>query len=133
LFSKLSEDRQLKHLKVIAFTHKQVELKDLGSLVISNDELDARMRDLKDGFDIPEIFYIATCNRVEFVFYGEYQLTQDFIASFLDKLNFCVPQEQMASFLEQVDTYEGVDALRHMFRMSCSLESLVVGEKEILA
>src|SRR5690554_3556206 len=91
------------------------------------------MLNLKHGFDIPEIFYIGTCNRVEFVFYGAHQLTPDFITRFLDKLNFCVPQERMASFLDQIDTYEGIDALRHLFRMSCSLESLVVGEKEILA
>lgn len=123
----------MKHLKVIAFTHKHVELRDLGSLVIDNEELNARMRGLKQAFDIAEIFYIGTCNRVEFVFYGTHQLTPDFIASFLKKLNFCVPEVQLASFLNQVDTYEGIDALRHLFRMSCSLESLVVGEKEILA
>ena len=119
----------MKHLKVIAFTHKHVELRDLGSLVIDNEELNARMRGLKQAFDIAEIFYIGTCNRVEFVFYGTHQLTPDFIASFLKKLNFCVPEVQLASFLNQVDTYEGIDALRHLFRMSCSLESLVVGQE----
>lgn len=123
----------MRHLKVIAFTHKHVDLKDLGSLVIDNGELDSRMLDLKHGFDIPEIFYIGTCNRVEFVFYGSHSLTPAFIESFLDKLNLRLPEERMAVFLEQVDTYEGMDALRHLFRMSCSLESLVVGEKEILA
>jgi glutamyl-tRNA reductase len=123
----------LKNLKVIAFTHKQVDLKDLGNLVICNEELESRLLHLKNNLDIPEIFYIGTCNRVEFVFYGPHALTNKFIADFLDKLNFCVPQERMACFLNQVNTYEGIDALRHLFRMSCSLESLVVGEKEILA
>ena len=123
----------MKNLKVIAFTHKQVDLKDLGNLVICNEELESRLLHLKNSLDIPEIFYIGTCNRVEFVFYGEHTLTQSFIAEFLDKLNFCVPQERMACFLSQVNTYEGIEALRHLFRMSCSLESLVVGEKEILA
>ena len=123
----------MKNLKVIAFTHKQVELKDLGNLVICNEELESRLLHLKNNLDIPEIFYIGTCNRVEFVFYGAHELTKDFIANFLDKLNFCVPEERMACFLGQVNTYEGLDALRHLFRMSCSLESLVVGEKEILS
>lgn len=123
----------MKNLKVIAFTHKHVELKDLGSLVIENEELDDRLINLKHSFDIPEIFYIGTCNRVEFVFYGAHELTTDFMKDFLDQMNFCVPEQRMESFLSQVNTYEGVDALRHLFRMSCSLESLVVGEKEILA
>lgn len=123
----------MKHLKVIAFTHKHVDLKDLGNLVIENEELDERLVHLKHSFDIPEIFYIGTCNRVEFVFYGPHELTSDFVSDFLNKLNFCVPEERMENFLNQVNTYEGLDALRHLYRMSCSMESLVVGEKEILA
>jgi len=123
----------LKQLKVIAVTHKKVDLKDLGNLVIGNEELDQRLLSLKESFDIPEIFYLGTCNRVEFVFYGEQELTPGFMTAFLAKLDSQVPAERMEDFLSKVDTYEGVDALRHLFRMSCSLESLVVGEKEILA
>jgi len=123
----------LKNLKVIAFTHKHVDLKDLGNLVVCNEELDSRLINLKNNLDIPEIFYIATCNRVEFVFYGAHELTDEFIANFMDKMNFCVPSERLQCYLGQVTRYSGLEALRHLFRMSCSLESLVVGEKEILA
>lgn len=123
----------MRNLKVIAFTHKHVDLKDLGNLVICNEELDARLINLKNNLDIPEIFYIGTCNRVEFVFYGAHELTDEFIANFMDKMNFCVPSERLQCYLGQVTRYSGMEALRHLFRMSCSLESLVVGEKEILA
>lgn len=123
----------MKNLKVIAFTHKHVDLKDLGNLVICNEELDARLINLKNSLDIPEIFYIGTCNRVEFVFYGAHELTDEFIADFMQKMNFCVPAERLQCYLGQVTRYAGMDALNHLFRMSCSLESLVVGEKEILA
>ena len=123
----------MKNLKVIAFTHKHVELKDLGNLVICNEELESRLINLKHSLDIPEIFYIGTCNRVEFVFYGAYELSDDFVAKFMEKLNFCVPQERLQCYLGQVNRYEGLDALNHLLRMSCSLESLVVGEKEILS
>jgi len=134
LFPKLSEhSTALKNLKVIAFTHKHLDLKDLGNLVICNEELESRLINLKNSFDIPEIFYVGTCNRVEFVFYGAHELTPLFIKEFMHKLNFCVPSEQLECFLGQVNTYEGIDALNHLLRMSCSLESLVVGEKEILA
>lgn len=123
----------MKNLKVLAFTHKHVELKDLGNLVICNEALESRLINLKHSLDIPEIFYIGTCNRVEFVFYGAHELTHEFIADFMGKLNFCVPQERLQCYLGQVNKYEGMDALNHLLRMSCSLESLVVGEKEILA
>lgn len=101
--------------------------------MICNEELDSRLINLKNNLDIPEIFYIATCNRVEFVFYGAHELTDDFIADFMDKMNFCVPSERLHCYLGQVTRYTGLEALNHLFRMSCSLESLVVGEKEILA
>lgn len=123
----------MKNLKVLAFTHKHVELKDLGNLVICNEELESRLMNLKHNMDIPEVFYIGTCNRVEFVFYGAHDLTNEFIEQFMEKLNFCVPQERLQCYLGQVNKYEGMDALNHLLRMSCSLESLVVGEKEILA
>ena len=123
----------MKNLKVIAFTHRHVDLRDLGNLVICNEELDSRLINLKNTLDIPEIFYIGTCNRVEFVFYGPHELTDDFVVQFLDSMNFCVPTERMQCYLGQVNRYSGLDALNHLFRISCSLESLVVGEKEILA
>src|SRR5690606_10739944 len=110
-----------------------VELKDLGNLVICNEELEDRLANLKTRLDIPEIFYIATCNRVEFVFCGGHDLNDQFIADFMQQMNFCVPAERLQCYLGQVTRYTDMDALNHLFRMSCSLESLVVGEKEILA
>jgi len=123
----------LENLRVIAFTHRHVDLKDLGNLVICNEELEGRLANLVNAMDIPEIFYIGTCNRVEFVFCGTHELTDTFVADFMGKMNFCVPADRLRCYLGQVTRYSGMDALTHLFRMSCSLESLAVGEKEILA
>jgi glutamyl-tRNA reductase len=123
----------LKHLKVLAFTHQQIDLKELGKLVICNQTLVGRLNDVREKFDIPEIFYIGTCNRVEFVFSASQQLTFDFIKAFIQTLNFCIPIDKLDDFVSKVNTYEDEQAFNHLLRVSCSLESLVVGEKEILA
>jgi glutamyl-tRNA reductase len=123
----------LKLLKVIAFTHKHIDLKDLGKFVICNESLTDRLRSVQAQFNIPEIFYISTCNRVEFVFSGPDALTGQFIRNFIASLNFCIPEDQLDGFCKQVSAYEDVEALNHLLRTSCSMESLVVGEKEILA
>jgi len=123
----------LKYLKVIAFTHKQIDLKDLGKFVICNESLESSLESVRQKFDIPEIFYIGTCNRVEFVFTADQNLTNEFVRGFIQALNLPVSDEQVQAFAEQVSIYEDVDALNHLLRISCSLESLVVGEKEILA
>ena len=110
-----------------------MDLKDLGNLVICDEELEQRLTVLRDTFQASELFYIGTCNRVEFVFYGDQELDEAFKQKFVSSLGTCITGEQLDSILSQVDTYDGVDAINHLFRISCSLESLVVGEKEILA
>jgi glutamyl-tRNA reductase len=123
----------LKYLKVIAFTHKQIDLKDLGKFVICNESLESSLESVRRKFDIPEIFYIGTCNRVEFVFTADQNLSNEFVREFIQALNLPVSDEQVQAFAEKVSIYEDVEALNHLLRISCSLESLVVGEKEILA
>jgi glutamyl-tRNA reductase len=123
----------LKYLKVIAFTHKNVDLKDLGKFVICNESLEDSLDSIRKKFDIPEIFYIGTCNRVEFVFTADQQLNVEFVSDFIKTLNLPVSHQQIDNLAERVSVYEEVEALNHLLRISCSLESLVVGEKEILA
>lgn len=123
----------MKILKVIAFTHKHIDLKDLGKFVICNETLESSLERVKQRFEIPEIFYVGTCNRVEFVFTAEQTLNSEFVREFIETLNLCIPQEQIENFVSQVSVYEDIEALNHLLRISCSLESLVVGEKEILA
>ena len=123
----------MKQLKVLAFTHQRIDLKELGKLVICNQTLADRLKTVKEKFEIEEIFYIGTCNRVEFVLSTCIELTPDFIKNFLQSFQFCIPQDHIDEFVSRAFIYQDLDALRHLLRISCSLESLVVGEKEILA
>jgi glutamyl-tRNA reductase len=123
----------LEYLKIIAFTHKQIDLKSLGKLVICEQTLDDRLKNIQAELSVKEIFYVGTCNRVEFIFTTRADVDKDFISRFLHVLNMGLPEECMETFIENVSVYEQVEAFNHLLRTSCSLESLVVGEKEILA
>lgn len=123
----------MEYLKIIAFTHKQIDLKSLGKLVICEQTLDDRLRNIQSELNIKEIFYVGTCNRVEFVFTATAELDKSFISRFLHVLDMGLPEEYMENFINNVSTYEKEEAFNHLLRTSCSLESLVVGEKEILA
>jgi glutamyl-tRNA reductase len=124
----------LKFLKVIAFTHKQIDLKELGCLFLCNEAIDSRLELLKTKFDIPEIFYLSTCNRIEFVFTAEQTLDKKFAKSFLQAFHSEeLSKDILNKVIENCSVYEKEDALNHLMRVSSSLESLVVGEKEILA
>lgn len=133
LFCKKNYSNQLEYLRIIAFTHKQIDLKSLGKLVICEQTLDDRLRNIQIELNVREIFYVGTCNRVEFIFTSENEVDKDFIFRFLTVLDMGLPDKYMEQFIENVSVYQKVDAFNHLLRTSCSLESLVVGEKEILA
>ncbi|WP_183578487.1 glutamyl-tRNA reductase [Mucilaginibacter sp. X5P1] len=122
----------MKYLKVIAFTHKQIELKDLGRLVICQENLIDKLQEVKKEFLISEIFYLGTCNRVEFVLVTDQVVDMAYTERFLNALNIGVCHHSMGTLLHGVTIYEDQEALNHLLRTSCSLESLIVGEKEIL-
>jgi len=121
----------LKYLKVIAFTHKQIELKELGKLVICQENLTDKLRRVKLQFDIPEIFYLATCNRVEFIMAANRVVDNDFAERFIETLDIGLCSEHVGIFMQGASIYEDNEALNHLLRTSCSLESMIVGEKEI--
>jgi len=123
----------LKYLKVIAFTHKQIELKELGKLVICQENLIGKLQHVKSIFGISEMFYLATCNRVEFIMVTPQEVDKAFAQKFIETLDIGLCPIHLGIFLESASIYEGQDALNHLLRTSCSLESLIVGEKEILA
>jgi glutamyl-tRNA reductase len=123
----------LKYLKVIAFTHKQIELKELGRLVICQENLTEKLQQVKTQFGIPEIFYLATCNRVEFVMTTPQVVDKDFAKRFIEAFNTELCHDSLSTFMDSASIYEDQEAMVHLLRTSCSLESLIVGEKEILA
>ena len=122
----------MKYLKVIAFTHKQIELKELGKLVICQENLTEKLHNVKARFGISEIFYLATCNRVEFVMMTSQTVDKQFAREFMHALNIGLCPVSTSVLLEAASIYEDQDALDHLLRTSCSLESMIVGEKEIL-
>ena len=123
----------MKYLKVIAFTHKQIELKEIGRLVVCQENLTEKLQQVKTQFGIPEIFYLATCNRVEFVMTTPQVVDKDFAKRFIEAFNTELCEHSLSTFMDGASIYEDQEAMVHLLRTSCSLESLIVGEKEILA
>lgn len=123
----------MKYLKVIAFTHKQIELKELGRLVMCQEDLTQKLHEVKSRYNISEIFYLATCNRVEFVMSTPQTIDKEFAHAFLQDLQIGLCTHSASTFIDAAAIYQGQEAMNHLLRTSCSLESLIVGEKEILA
>ncbi|HVV56280.1 MAG TPA: glutamyl-tRNA reductase, partial [Mucilaginibacter sp.] len=92
-----------------------------------------KLQRIKARFDISELFYLATCNRVEFILTTGHIVDEAFAEKFIKALDLGLCADHTSLFLKGGVIYEDYEALNHLLRTSCSLESLVVGEKEILA
>lgn len=79
---------------------------------------------------IHESVILSTCNRVEVV-----ATSSDGFSAFKDIRRFLSEQKAQrhaAPLDEHIYTYTGAEAVRHLFRVAASLDSMVVGEPQIL-
>jgi glutamyl-tRNA reductase len=121
--------------KILTVTHKRTNLKEIGDFVIktsSNDELQERLNGIKGQFHIDEFLYLPTCNRVMYFFTTEQLVDERFITHFFQSVNPTLPIETINQMDEIVQVYEGADALEHLLEVAASLDSLVIGERQIL-
>ncbi len=78
---------------------------------------------------IKEGFFLSTCNRVEALITTEAaEEAKQFVISMMSRLGN-IPEENFSSSLY---TFEDTDAVRHILRVASSLDSMVVGEPQIL-
>ena len=78
---------------------------------------------------INEILLYSTCNRVEVLFVAEdKQAAVASVKAYLSRRND-VPLER---FEQALYLYEDNEAVRHLFRVAASLDSMIVGEPQIL-
>ena len=119
-------------LKIIAFTHKQTPLSELNLFFLHDENRKERLEFLKYTCDINEILYISTCNRIEFVFTSQHECNNTFLIKFFSHFLRDWNGEEIKFAVKNAEVFEGENALRHIFKVASSLESLVVGEREII-
>ncbi|MEW5925444.1 MAG: glutamyl-tRNA reductase [Candidatus Zixiibacteriota bacterium] len=108
----------------------QQNLPLLESLTLDRENKFEKLHELKSSLEISELIYLATCNRVEFIYAstGKYSSNQIFYRL----LDFFFSGGHSISFFpNDFYHYTGRDAITHLFRTVSSLESLVMGEAQI--
>ncbi len=108
----------MNEIRGLLVTHKRAEISEIEELCrLPAPELRSRLLDL--GAD--EALVLQTCNRAEF-----YASVEDDAEVFDDLVD---RYDVRTGVAEEV---EGPDAVRHLMRLASGLESMVVGEDEIL-
>lgn len=116
---------------LVGVNHKSTPLAVRELLALSDDACAAGLRSLVDGEIVREGLIVSTCNRVEVLTEtaaGRLSETSERIINFLTQTNE-LPRSQF-----EKDLYQHTDdqAVRHLFRVASSLDSLVVGEPQVL-
>lgn len=122
----------LQDYRILTVTHRDTSLKDIGRFAIAADQaavLDEKLEAIQRLFGFDELMYVATCNRVLFLFITEQPLDAAFVERFFQFVN---PQLDAQTIADHVRPLEGMAAVAHLYEVGGSIDSLVVGERQIL-
>jgi glutamyl-tRNA reductase len=122
----------VQRIKVIAFTHKNIDLKEIGRFHLEDSVVPERLAALKTQIGASELMYLSTCNRVEFLLITERELTKSLLTEFFSAFNPSWSPAELDWAVTHASVLEGDTALQHLFNVASSLDSLVVGEREII-
>ena len=113
-------------LALIGVNHKTAPIALREKIAIGRDDLAETTRALASTPGVAECMIVSTCNRVELV--AALEGPDVPVAGFLSSY-FGIDASVLAPHLYE---YHDKDAVSHLFRMAASLDSMVVGEPQIL-
>lgn len=116
---------------VLGLNHKSAPIEIREKLAFDATQTIKALRELKLRFREAEFVLLSTCNRVELYCASEIsqEVTAKNLAEFLSKFHN-IPIEK---FQESLYAYEDEDSVRHLLTVASSLDSMVVGEAQIIA
>jgi len=118
--------------KIISITHKLVHLDLIGKLHLDETNQQHYLGAAKMMLSFKELMFLSTCNRVEFLVVTENEISEAVLSELYRSINSRISDEELKELIIGTSVYENEKGLTHLFEVSSSLDSLVVGEREII-
>ena len=117
------------NILVVGLNHKTAAVDVREKLAFSGPKLEEGLVKIKSVSGIMEALILSTCNRVEIYAnvdnpQNAYESIKDFLSGFHG-----IERDSLETALY---THEDTNAVKHIFRVAASLDSMVVGEPQIL-
>jgi glutamyl-tRNA reductase len=122
----------LEHLYIAAFTHKNLEVSEVGMLHIEEQEQKERLSSVKTACGFSELMFLSTCNRVEFIFCTDQIVSHSLLHTVFETLYPHFTKNQTETFATNAELSGGIQAVNHMLNVASSIDSMVIGEREII-
>ena len=112
-------------LALVGLSHKTAPVEVRERLAFDNGDLGEALQSLAACDGVSEAMILSTCNRVEvLVETPDESLVREFLCSY-----HRVPVD---SIVKHLYTLRNNDVIRHVFRVAASLDSMIIGEPQIL-
>ncbi len=124
----------LDNYKILTITHHNLNVDEIGNFVVHHEgkeDLKAKLYFLKEQTRLEELIYLSTCNRVSFICYSNEEFDIDYVKNFFKVVNPELEEDKLKKISKFVDVYNGSKAVSHIYEVASSMDSLVVGEREI--
>ncbi len=114
---------------VAGLNHKVADVDVREKLAFNGPKLEEGLTRFRELPEINEAIILSTCNRVElYANVKDNQRAAEAVKTFLSEFH----NINRSSLDAGLYIYEGTDAVRHIFRVASSLDSMVIGEPQIL-
>ena len=111
-------------ISVIGLNHKSANIDIREKFSFTADNAALLLRRIKKVRDILEVIVVSTCNRTEI--YCESANGSD------DIKNWLLSEREYKSFARHLYVHQEEDAIEHLFKVVAGLDSMVIGESEVL-
>jgi glutamyl-tRNA reductase len=117
------------HIVIIGLSHKTAPVEIREKLAFAPTAMERPLRQMLELPTITEGLIVSTCNRVELC-----AVTKEPDAAIAELRRFLAEYHEVTpeEINENLFDYQGEEAIRHLFRVSSSLDSMVLGEPQIL-
>jgi glutamyl-tRNA reductase len=115
-------------LLTIGINHKTAPVAVREQVAFAPEQLDLSLRTLKEIEGVNEAIIVSTCNRTELYCRTTDDLPPEPIISWMEA-HHDIPASELDPF---VYTHIDDEAITHLLRVACGLDSLVLGEPQIL-
>ncbi len=123
------EQNDLPEIIAIGINHTSASVDLRECLAFSTAQSECALSMLKQSPAVHEVLIVSTCNRVEFL------LTSHLPEEAVQAVKHCLSETKAVEpgfFEPAMYIHTGDEAVRHIFRVAASLDSMVVGEPQIL-
>ncbi len=126
---------QSPHLYVISFSHKKLPLSIVGKLYLDAalEQYKHLLEQVKVYFSASEVMHISTCNRCEFYIVSKRHIIKEEVKHFIGEFYSFLSYEDIEKVKTQFIFKKDEKAVRYLMEVASSLQSMVVGEREIIA